>query len=148
MCWLQQQKWSKSVNQDLTSLNMPVLGPPMGHPQGMGYHPGQPHQPQVYPPPPLGSYGSNGSGPPPLPPQHVSDHVESAKKRQDYEALCHIINQWNANRLDLFALSLPNEVRIWFNIIYLLKTYIFLRLRVLELKNVHHCFRMTRTYSW
>merc|ERR1712083_1020431 len=45
----------------------------------------------------------------PPPPPQVSDHVESAKKRQDYEALCHIINQWNANRLDLFALSLPNE---------------------------------------
>jgi afadin len=39
----------------------------------------------------------------------VSDHVENAKKKHDYEALCHIINQWNNNRLDLFALSLPNE---------------------------------------
>jgi hypothetical protein len=30
---------------------------------------------------------------------------------RDYEALTQIITQWNANRLDLFALSLPNEVR-------------------------------------
>jgi len=36
---------------------------------------------------------------------------QQARKRQDYETLCQIISQWNANRLDLFALSLPNEVR-------------------------------------
>ena len=29
---------------------------------------------------------------------------------RDYEVLCQIISQWNANRLDLFALTLPNEV--------------------------------------
>merc|ERR1712025_1073863 len=68
----------------------------------MGY-PGGP------PPPNMGYGGPGGNGaPPPLPPQ-VSDHVENAKKKHDYEALCHIINQWNNNRLDLFALSLPNE---------------------------------------
>lgn len=36
--------------------------------------------------------------------------VERARKMQDYETLTQIINQWNANRLDLFALSLPNQV--------------------------------------
>ena len=96
---------------------MPVVGPPMGHAQPMGYYPGQP-QPQPSPagypggppPPNMGYGGPGGNGaPPPLPPQ-VSDHVESAKKKHDYDALCHIINQWNNNRLDLFALSLPNEV--------------------------------------
>ena len=88
---------------------MPVVGPPMGqHPQPMGYYPGQPTGYPGGPPPPGMGYGGNGAPPPP-PPQ-VSDHVENAKKRHDYEALCHIINQWNANRLDLFALSLPNEV--------------------------------------
>ena len=55
-------------------------------------------------------YGPGGGGNGGPPPPQVSDHVENAKKRHDYEALCHIINQWNANRLDLFALSLPNEV--------------------------------------
>ena len=29
---------------------------------------------------------------------------------RDYETLCQIITQWNANRLDLFVLTLPNEV--------------------------------------
>lgn len=77
---------------------MPVVGPPqMQQHQGQYYAGGQ--GPGQYPPGYMG------------PPPQVSDHVESAKKRQDYEALCHIINQWNANRLDLFALSLPNEVR-------------------------------------
>merc|ERR1712142_1442413 len=82
----------------------------------MGYYPGQPQphpSPAGYPggppPPNMGYGGPGGNGaPPPLPPQ-VSDHVESAKKKHDYDALCHIINQWNNNRLDLFALSLPNE---------------------------------------
>jgi hypothetical protein len=32
------------------------------------------------------------------------------KWQQDREALRHIISQWNANRLDLFSLSEPNEV--------------------------------------
>jgi hypothetical protein len=39
------------------------------------------------------------------------DQAEMARKMRDYEALTQIITQWNANRLDLFALSLPNEVR-------------------------------------
>ena len=96
---------------------MPVLGPPMGHPQG----------------PPIQVWGNGGNGPmtTPIPPQHMgygggpmppvppmmgyppqqmSDDVEIAQKRKDFETLCQIINAWNANRLDLFALSLPNEV--------------------------------------
>ena len=101
---------------------MPVLGPPMGHHQMPGYpHPqhygGGPPPHSGYPPPPPMGYPNMQTPVPqqqqqqlPPPPPQVSDHVESAKKRQDYEALCHIINQWNANRLDLFALSLPNEV--------------------------------------
>ena len=32
------------------------------------------------------------------------------RKWRDREALRHIIGQWNANRLDLFSLSEPNEV--------------------------------------
>merc|ERR1712186_296319 len=39
----------------------------------------------------------------------MSDDVEIAQKRKDFETPCQIINAWNANRLDLFALSLPNE---------------------------------------
>ena len=35
---------------------------------------------------------------------------EHARKLADLETLRHIISQWNANRLDLFELSLPNEV--------------------------------------
>lgn len=34
------------------------------------------------------------------------------RKWRDREALRHIIGQWNANRLDLFSLSEPNEVNI------------------------------------
>jgi len=35
------------------------------------------------------------------------------KKMLDREAVRSVIQQWNANRLDLFALSEPDEVRIW-----------------------------------
>ena len=42
----------------------------------------------------------------------LHDQAEAARMAQDYEALVNIIKQWNANRLDLFALTLPNEVRI------------------------------------
>ena len=41
----------------------------------------------------------------------MHDQAEAARLAQDYEALVSIIKQWNANRLDLFALTLPNEVR-------------------------------------
>ena len=89
---------------------MPVVGPPMGHPPNMGFYPGgpPPHPPQGYPMGPPTNLAFNG---PPGPVHPLGDQMETMKKRQDYEALCHIINQWNANRLDLFALSLPNEVR-------------------------------------
>ena len=73
---------------------MPVVGPPMGPPPTMGGYP-----PQFAPHP-----GGH------VPPEQASAMMESTHKRQDFEALCHIINQWNANRLDLFALTLPNEV--------------------------------------
>ena len=42
---------------------------------------------------------------------HFDPGLDAARKQHDYETLCQIITQWNANRLDLFALSLPNEVR-------------------------------------
>ena len=78
---------------------MPVVGPPMGPPQMGGY------PPQFAPHP-----GQHPQGPP-MGGNEPQAMMESAHKRQDFEALCHIINQWNANRLDLFALTLPNEVR-------------------------------------
>lgn len=38
-------------------------------------------------------------------------HGSSADRRAlEREALRNVINQWNANRLDLFELSEPNEV--------------------------------------
>ena len=37
--------------------------------------------------------------------------ADRSVKMRDYEVLSQIISQWNANRLDLFALTLPNEVR-------------------------------------
>ena len=51
----------------------------------------------------------------------MHDQAEAARMAQDYEALVNIIKQWNANRLDLFALTLPNEVRNDF----MVKCYIF-----------------------
>ena len=53
---------------------------------------------------PLGAPGIHG--------MTMHDQAEAARMAQDYEALVNIIKQWNANRLDLFALTLPNEVRI------------------------------------
>ena len=44
------------------------------------------------------------------PPEPSYAAAERASKMRDYEVLCQIISQWNANRLDLFALTLPNEV--------------------------------------
>ena len=109
---------------------------PMGHPQGPPPMPPQHHMPPGYgggppggvgggsaqyplPPPNMQYPGNNGPAMPPAPmqmggggghPQQMSDDVEMAQKRKDFETLCQIINAWNANRLDLFALSLPNEV--------------------------------------
>lgn len=38
--------------------------------------------------------------------------TEQANKKAEREALRGVIQQWNANRLDLFELSEPNEVSI------------------------------------
>jgi afadin len=38
--------------------------------------------------------------------------MEAAKKLQERETLRNVIAQWNANRLDLFELSEPNEVSL------------------------------------
>lgn len=38
--------------------------------------------------------------------------TELANKKAEREALRGVIQQWNANRLDLFELSEPNEVRV------------------------------------
>ena len=40
--------------------------------------------------------------------------VDQSGERQgrDFEALVGIIRQWNANRLDLFALSMPDQVSL------------------------------------
>lgn len=54
-----------------------------------------------------------GPGPAPPPGPHPGSYAsaaEQSRRLQDFETLCQIITQWNANRLDLFALSLPNEV--------------------------------------
>ena len=90
----------------------------MGPGPPMGYHP---HQAG---PIPNGAPLNGGAGmvpmpqasfqpPPPQPqqPMTMHDQAEAARLAQDYEALVSIIRQWNANRLDLFALTLPNEVR-------------------------------------
>ena len=95
---------------------MPVVGPAFhqGPPGGPMHHaggyPGYPHQMPRNPYP-------NGGGPtvpmpqPSIQPMTMHDQAEAARLAQDYEALVNIIKQWNANRLDLFALTLPNEVR-------------------------------------
>jgi afadin len=36
----------------------------------------------------------------------------AAKKQQERDTLRNVIAQWNANRLDLFELSEPNEVSL------------------------------------
>ena len=36
--------------------------------------------------------------------------AEKARKIQEKEKLRHLVAQWNVNRLDLFALSEPDEV--------------------------------------
>ncbi|XP_071440496.1 uncharacterized protein [Hetaerina americana] len=54
------------------------------------------------PPPPL-------HHPPPPPPPPPAAEVVAKARAQEREALSHVIVQWNANRLDLFELSEPNE---------------------------------------
>ena len=95
------------------NLVYPGQAPHFG-PHGDGGFPGQgPRGPGGYPGHP------NGNGSVPLPqmsfqpqpqPMTMHDQAEAARLAQDYEALVSIIKQWNANRLDLFALTLPNEV--------------------------------------
>ena len=85
-------------------MNGGVGGPPRQHPQP------PPHAMQ--PPMP-----SSHLSPPPqhmmqAPPEPSYAAAERASKMRDYEVLCQIVSQWNANRLDLFALTLPNEVRV------------------------------------
>ena len=55
------------------------------------------------------------------PPEPSYAAAERASKMRDYEVLSQIISQWNANRLDLFALTLPNEVRFHFRQIDIIK---------------------------
>ncbi len=81
---------------------MPGVGP-------QGPHPGYPSPGAVF-------YSQRDLGPavplgPRVRPWGGRDPAEVAQKHRDYEALSLIIKQWNANRLDLFALSTPNEVR-------------------------------------
>ena len=76
------------------------------------------YQPSYHSPPGPGGMMGMGNGPVPPPPpvaqvpMSFHDQAELARKMRDYEALTQIITQWNANRLDLFALSLPNEVSL------------------------------------
>ncbi|TRY77377.1 hypothetical protein TCAL_03845 [Tigriopus californicus] len=87
-----------------------------GPSQNSQYPPG-PHPPSHHPPFPPQPHPSSqmgrGSSQPPLPlgggGMQLSAMAEQARKMHDYETLCQIITQWNANRLDLFALTLPNE---------------------------------------
>ena len=108
---------------------MPVLSPPIHH-NGSSYptprnygaptpQPGPPmapgfvYQPNFYSPQGSGGHPANGPIPLSTPvPMSFHDQAELARKMRDYESLTQIITQWNANRLDLFALSLPNEVRL------------------------------------
>lgn len=50
--------------------------------------------------------------------------AEAASKKAEREALRGVIQQWNANRLDLFELSEPNEVSFFF-LLLLSVTYLF-----------------------
>ena len=61
--------------------------------------------------PPNGGVGV-GAAPPMATPVPLvgAAGAEYARKMRDHHTLSQIITQWNANRLDLFALSLPNEV--------------------------------------
>lgn len=42
----------------------------------------------------------------------VSDHQATVVADESREALCQVITQWNSNRMELFALSMPNEVSV------------------------------------
>lgn len=62
------------------------------------------------------------------------------KRHEEREALRSVIQQWNANRLDLFELSEPNEVNeilILYYIIYVLFIYLSI---ISKDTNVHRMF--------
>lgn len=80
----------------------------------MAQNPGNNPQQQPLPPqPPLPPHMVPMAGGPVHPSMLEPSYAaaERASKMRDLETLCQIISQWNANRLDLFALTLPNEVR-------------------------------------
>lgn len=54
----------------------------------------------------------------PIPPHSSLDSVAAAKRIQERENLSNIIAQWNANRLDLFEISEPNEVSFVFCFVF------------------------------
>lgn len=54
--------------------------------------------------------------------------TELANKKAEREALRGVIQQWNANRLDLFELSEPNEVSVADDA----STFLILRLSFLQ----------------
>lgn len=88
--------------------------PPHGHMNG-GHHPA--HGPGHGQGPPPGMANNYLHGPPVpglvqggLMVGGMAGAAEHARRMQDLDTLCQIISQWNANRLDLFALTLPNEV--------------------------------------
>jgi len=101
-------------------------GPPLGHPNGHmggpngpmigsnGHMPGANGQMMGHMPGPNGQITLGGPGGPLLGPggaplQLTGAQAEQIRKKQDLETLKQIITQWNANRLDLFELSVPNE---------------------------------------
>ena len=107
-------------NSQMTAIGHPGFGGPM-HPNGqhapMGNQGAIITQGQFAIPSGQGYMISNPGNAPNAIPVNVAgmtlhDQAEAARMAQDYEALVNIIKQWNANRLDLFALTLPNEVRI------------------------------------
>ena len=108
---------------------MSVLGSPMNHKgvpytSTMGYaspvsqsNPHRPTSQQAFHQSYYAAHGPDGhlnNGPIPMGtpvPMNYLEQEEMVRRMRDYEALTQIITQWNATRLDLFALSLPNEVR-------------------------------------
>jgi hypothetical protein len=91
------------------ALGMNGVGPPMAL-----AGPPLPPSASQYDPPPASPYDPAAASP--YEPSYAA--AERAGKMRDYDTLCQIISQWNANRLDLFALTLPNEVGLKCLIIY------------------------------
>ena len=94
---------------------------PNGHPVPTGINPGTIVSPGPFQGVPAAGYMTSNpvmpGGNMPIGAQGMTmhDQAEAARMAQDYEALVNIIKQWNANRLDLFALTLPNEVSTQFH---------------------------------